>query len=269
MAEFLRTWGGLIVAGVALIQPWAIATWSRFLRRGNIHIFQTGTLEIGFSQLGPTIGVNGTLKAEHRDLFVEKVDVEIIRQKDSSRHRFEWSLLRGHQVTIAQPQNVTVEIASGFMLRPAQPHRYSILFTDLAAQEEINSLLYPVAHAWQQSRNRAMAQGSQPSPGPAEAAALSVQQAYDEFARTSEFNDAWSKIGRVCYWEPGRYSIVVTVYTFKPDRQFQRKWSFELTPEESEMLRRNVLSILGFGCGFQDWTWNFAFPKYQDAQTAR
>lgn len=70
MPDFLKSWGTLIVAAVALIQPWLIAAWKKFLRRQKIEVYEAGTMEIGFSTFGPTIGLQGAVRAINRDAFV-------------------------------------------------------------------------------------------------------------------------------------------------------------------------------------------------------
>src|SRR5438552_10322360 len=96
---FLKGWGSLIVAVVALIQPWVIALWRRFFRPGTIDIHETGTIEVGYSGFGPTIGLRGTLRAVHRDQFVRDIQVAIAKVKDGSKHSFEWVVFRAEKLT--------------------------------------------------------------------------------------------------------------------------------------------------------------------------
>ena len=46
---FLEKFGALIVAIIALIQPWTILLWKKFIKQGKVEFFETGNLEIGFS----------------------------------------------------------------------------------------------------------------------------------------------------------------------------------------------------------------------------
>lgn len=57
MAGFLKLWGALIVAFVALAQPWIITLWRHYFRRGQIDIYETGQIELGYAEFGPTIGL--------------------------------------------------------------------------------------------------------------------------------------------------------------------------------------------------------------------
>src|ERR1700682_1369881 len=95
---FLKGWGSLIVATVALIQPWIIALWRKAFRPGSIDIHETGTIEIGYSSFGPTVGLRGTLRAVHHDQFVRIIDLTVIKEKDAARHFFPWVVFRAEKL---------------------------------------------------------------------------------------------------------------------------------------------------------------------------
>lgn len=141
MIDFLKGWGSLIIAGIALIQPWLIATWKRFFRQGEIDIHETGGIELGYNNFGPTIGLNGTLRAANRDQFVRSISLTITKMKDNSRHTFEWGLFRSAKLSSSGTQEMSFELPSGFMLTTAQPHRYSIQFYDAMAYAEVRQHL--------------------------------------------------------------------------------------------------------------------------------
>jgi len=42
MKEFLKSYGTIIIATVALIQPWLLALWKKYFRQGKIEIYHTG-----------------------------------------------------------------------------------------------------------------------------------------------------------------------------------------------------------------------------------
>src|SRR2546422_2957411 len=90
--EEFRAWATLAIAIVALILPGAIWAWSTYWRKGTVDVHETFTIEVGFSSYGPTIGMNGTLRAVHHDLFIRSIDLVVTKMKDSSRYAFEWLL---------------------------------------------------------------------------------------------------------------------------------------------------------------------------------
>ena len=150
LVDLLRDIGyAAIIATIALLQPWVVALWKRFLRQGTIDIHETGTIEVGYSSYGATIGLTGTLRAVHRDQFVRSIELTVVKGKDSSQHFFNWGLFRSGKLTIGRESEMTVELPSGFMLTTREPGRYSTLFVDSALQAEIRPHLTRVVEAWQ------------------------------------------------------------------------------------------------------------------------
>lgn len=60
-----------IVAILALIQPWIFSLWNR-RKVGKLNIYPTGGIELGFSEFGPTLALQGTLACEIKDIFVQR-----------------------------------------------------------------------------------------------------------------------------------------------------------------------------------------------------
>jgi hypothetical protein len=77
-----REYVSAIIAVIALIQPWLLWGWRKFFRRGSIEIFNTSTIEVGYSNLGPTLGLQGTLRGHDREQFIRGITVEVIREAD-------------------------------------------------------------------------------------------------------------------------------------------------------------------------------------------
>jgi len=65
--ELLSKYGTLIVAIIALIQPWVVYLWKKFVRKGEIKLYPTGSIEVGYSSYGPTIGLHGTFRCLNQD----------------------------------------------------------------------------------------------------------------------------------------------------------------------------------------------------------
>ena len=134
-----------IVAVIALIQPWAIALWKKYYRRGKLEIYQTGNLIIGYGLVGPLISVSGTLRSMNQDLFVERIDLELIKVKDRSRHFFEWGLFLGSDMV----NQDKFEMPSSFMVSTSSPHRFNIQFHDTQVQQEmIQEAINPLQQEW-------------------------------------------------------------------------------------------------------------------------
>ena len=91
---FIDHWEG-VIATIALIQPWIYLLWKWLFRKPVLQIYPSGTVEVGFSEFGPTIGMYGTLRSEHGDIFVKRMRLRVknVRTKEDIYSR---GLLFGH-----------------------------------------------------------------------------------------------------------------------------------------------------------------------------
>lgn len=136
MIKFITKYFAQIIAIIALAQPWLIAIWRKVFRKGKIDIFPSGHLEVGYSQYGPTLGLNSTLRCMNQNLFVSSITIELVKQKDHSKHLFEWGLFRVLKLT-HKGEEAEAELPYGFALASNQPKRYNILFIDVNTKDEI------------------------------------------------------------------------------------------------------------------------------------
>jgi len=148
MRIIFERWGALIIAALALIQPWLISIWKKYISHGRVEFYETGNLEIGYSGFGPNIGMNGTLRAINKDTFIKSIKLEVTKAKDSSLHRFEWGVFRNEKFTYTGENQATYELPSGFMLAPSSPKKINIQFHDSQIKNEIHGDLRKVSDAW-------------------------------------------------------------------------------------------------------------------------
>ncbi len=255
MINFFKSWGSLIIATVALIQPWALALWKGAFRRGVIDIHETGKIEIGFGPLGPTIGLQGTLRAIHQDQFVRSAEITLIRKKDNSSHSLPWGLFRSGSLFVGREQQTSLELPSGFMVTTLQPHRYNIQFYDIGVQGEMQPYLVRVKQAWLE-----VARTTPTNPAPI-LGDLSEAR-YTEFMKSNIWVDAFLAIDRQCHWESGKYLLTLSVNTARPNRSYRRHWTFELSDDDARQLRLNALTSFRESCG-RPSQYFFAYPDYR------
>jgi len=113
-----------LIAFVALVRPDIARMFDRLT--ATIEMHPAGRLEVGFSNFGPTIGVQGTLQAIGSDKFISFSKVAVERVADNLRYEFQWAVFRPQSFSSAPQQ--TFEIASGFLLSVASPRRFNIQF---------------------------------------------------------------------------------------------------------------------------------------------
>ena len=247
MTDFLEDWGVLIVAVVALLQPGAIWVWSNFVRRGSVDIYETGLIDVGFTQFGASIGFMGTLRAIHKDQFVSSMTLTLVRLSDKSQRAYKWGVFRPLKMTVGPITEY--EIPSGFMLTTAEPRRYNILFFDLTSQENVSSHTARLLNGWNEALSDSGILELVDQPDLQQAAVEQAAQVYTEFLRSDLYLEVYGEIGRLIYWEPGAYSAEIAVETTRPGRTFNRKWRFTLTDDACKRLRLNASRIADAACG--------------------
>lgn len=237
--NFIKTYGTLIVAIYGVVQVWIIAVWRRFFRSGRLEIYPNSSIELGYSGFGPTIGIFGTLRAMHRDIFVNRITIRLTRSRDMAQHQFEWLAFRSNQIPIGPNQGGTVEIASPFMVSQSQPFRFNILLSDATHRQEMQPALTRITDAWAEVTRAVPDQATPPN----------FPQLFQNLVRGGRITADWSSLQRLCYWEAGQYTIDLTVETTHPTRTFRIQRRTTISEAEAERLRNNTLVIVAEICG--------------------
>jgi len=251
MVDWLLVWGTLLVALVALVQPWAIALWRYLFRQAQIDIYETGLIEIGFSSFGPTIGLHGSIFAQHQNVFVKSAEIRLTRDRDQAKHVFQWGLFRS---PILFPSPGAMRLCAGMSLPKDSAQQYNILFWDRDTQEHMRPLIDVVREAWMGELV--------PIGSPAALDPTTVQAIYQNFSQAPLHVDTYTVLGRLCYWEAGDYVLELCIQSVQPKAPFTKKWKFCLTAREADYVRINVLRILQDTCGQPVTPWHFAYLKY-------
>lgn len=267
MWENIKEWGTLIIAMVALIQPWLITAWKKFILKGIIYIHETGSLEIGYSNFGETIGLHGTLLAANKDQFISNMELKIVKLKDNSNHLLEWGVFRSTKLTISPSKEASFELPSGFLITMNQPYKYNIQFHDKKIQNEMRPFLIQLRDNYNKTvapEIRKQYDGMNQKLEATEHLQI-FHKFFSEFIKTDIAIRTHSKIERLLYWEPGEYLIELKVLTMRPEQIFTKKWKFNLTEDEYELLRQNNIMIIIEACGQPPGEFNFAYVKYEGA----
>jgi hypothetical protein len=253
------------IALAAFFRPELQKLFARF--RGRLLIYPVGErIEIGLSHAGATIGIEIVLRARSRDFFVRDGTVEVIRQRDGSRHFFSWAAFRPPNLVFGVPQQITLEVPVGFLLEPKSPRRLNIAFQDRVLQEEIESALSPLRERWSSKLREA---GIFPPPTAAGNDAeqkITIDELYDDFSKEADFIQAWTALQRSCYWQPGSYLATILFNATEPEQVFKFTCGFDLSQTDSDRLHANAIPILRQNVGLRDANLSFANPKFQTPQ---
>lgn len=258
MEESLFQYGTLIVAIIALIQPWLLYLWKKFVRKGEIEIYPTGSIEVGYSSYGPTIGLHGTFRCLNQDVFVSSINLDIVKQKDNSTHSFDWGVFRSQKLT-HKGEEAEFELPYGFMLSTLQPKRYNVAFFDTRTRNEMLDKIQKLKEEWIKILSNEVREKGIPDE------TTISKKYYDEFSKSQLHVETYTNLDRLCYWENGKYDLILKVYSSKPNRVFEKRWEFSLREEEVKAIRLNALKILQDTCGVKSYgLYNFANTKYEE-----
>lgn len=267
MEEFIKSFGTLILAIYGIVQIWLIALWKKYARKGEIDIYETGTIEIGYSTWGPTICLNGTLRGLNKDVFLKSIDLRIVRKKDQAQHNFRWIAFRSPKIDLAGTQPSSMEIPSGFLISPNSPHRYNIVFNDNDLFQDFRPIFSDYITEW----NKVVEQlATKPLDPNSPFYTQTVKEHYviiENFRNSKKHVDTYTALDRKCYWDDGEYSLILNVRTSKPDKIFSNNYCFSITETDSRNLKLNVITILEEPIAnylrIQNYPYNFAYSIYK------
>ena len=244
----MSAWGSFVVAAVALAQYWVIAAWRRFFRPGTLDIYPIGTIGVGFSNLGPLLLLTGSARAIHSNFVVSAFSATVTRQRDNSRHTFEW-------VASAEgtAPNMIANLPAAFLVSSDRPERYGALLADTQTQEDVTAQLQPVQAAW------VAAVVANPPTTDADKDAL-----WQPIMASPGHVAAHAELGRIDYWMAGDYTLDLRITTRRPDRDFHKLWNFTLTQQDADLLRLNSISALRQITGLPV-NFHWANVRYHDA----
>ena len=252
------SWGTLGVAVVALFQKPLSMLFDSIFRPASIDIRPSASIEVGYSTLGPTIGLWGTLFGFHHDMHVVNMKLRVVRTKDGLTHDFPWIFARSTSATLSgsdSTSQIVSRLPCGFMLRATDPYAYDTLFHDADTLAALRPHLQKYRDAWVRLVLGHVTQAKDGTP-PSNPEAL-----YAEFSKDIE---VWTKVNDAYYWQPGAYSLKVEVETLKPQKTLSRTWSFELTDSDSSTVRSNCAAILRETCGLKPTYYAFAYAVYKE-----
>ena len=267
LESWLEKWGTLAVAIAALIQPYIYFLWKMAFRRGRIRVHSAARLEVGYSDWGPTLGLNGTMQCIHRECFVKAVRLDLVRLKDGAAHAFEWVAFRSQRISVGGKEEGTIELPVGVLVTPQQPYRFNIMFSDIETRDRIRERLQYLQDLWQATIPDNIIEvltAALPVDATKQAREAHVSNAvgklYATFQTKREHVETYTFVQRQCYWEAGKYTLRATVEASSPDIVFQQSWEFELTEDDADGLRNNAIRTLMNACNQLGVKFNFANP---------
>ncbi len=248
---FLKTQG---IAIVALLQVWFAWLWKRYAIKGRVENYASGLIEVGYSSFGPTLGVQGTLRALNKDVFVKRIQLRVRKLKNNEEHLFDWVAFRPPKIVLGPSQPQELELPLSFIVTVGQPHRYLIVFNDPQTQGEMRPWLERCREQWN-TQVAGAAPGEHPSPAPR---VLDVPALAQQYRASQLYINAGDTLARLCYWDPGEYELALIVQS--DGKPYSQKLRFNLAQQDFETIRLNVIVMLNSFAGAEG-AYHFAYAQ--------
>jgi hypothetical protein len=258
-------WKG-VVAILALVQPWLKAGWDKFFRQAKITMYQSGFVETGFSLFGPTVALSGVLRAQHRDIFVREMRVEVTRIRDNATRKLEWLFFR----PLAGPARAdNMEPCAAFLLGTSSPKRYTIVFYDTETTDFIRKGYDALRQQWNSVLTASGHYEALRQPDLTNDGRLALQATraslFREFVKREEAFRLHEQVRQRCYWEAGSFRLKLIVEATDPSRRTEKEWTISLTASAVDSLIRNSFDIASVGLGeSEEGAWSFSYIPYEE-----
>jgi hypothetical protein len=267
--EFTAEWSAFVIAALALAQPWVIGIWKKFYRKPKIEFHESGLVEIGYANYGPTLALLGTFRAIHGDVYIKSVEISAIRKKNQATYTFNWFVFRSTRINMVTLRPAGMSLPSGFLISPSKPENIHIAFNDKQLFEEIKAVAITHNERFESFKDHYFSElpGYSDANYPDEILTKSQKESLVESALRQRFHtEYYGKLDRMFYWDPGDYRLVISVKTSDESASFKKEFSFTISPDESQALKLNsvLISELAFDqyLGKPEPTWHFSQIAY-------
>ncbi len=222
-----------LVAFVALFRPEITALFKRLLNK--IEFYAAGLIEIGFFDYGPTIGIQGTLRALKSDQFIKSMGLSLTRIRDSATYKYSWAVFR--EMDYIQIQNSKFHVASAFNIQINNCKPLNILFADTSTKERYIDEIHAIRTKFQDFMNE---QGYKFS----DATQLEKGRAEFRIKENDFIRDVYTSTATSFYWQEGEYLVELTIQTDGPSKNFSFKYKFFLSKKDIDSLDLNRICLI-------------------------
>lgn len=261
------------LAGIAVIQPWLIFLHNKVIRKPKLDIIPTGYIEIGYSNLGPTIALIGTIVSKTKDIFINEIIVELIRKEDNLTHNFRWLYFHSPDYNLIDPRSASVRIPHSFQLQKDTPHNFSISFQDETTHLKMYNEVMNISKKWDDMvKNKEIDENllnklkEAALKNPLQLPPSDLWVLIKPLNETIEHTEAYRKITELNYWKNGKYEITMNMILSGTKKIIQWNTSFNLSEEDEEKLRLNTVNIttnpIFSSIGFKPFLYTFRNQKY-------
>lgn len=261
MFEFIDKYLAHIIGVIALVQVWVIALWKKWIVNGRVEFHPTLNYEIGFSTFGVTVGLPGTLRAIHKDIFVSKMAVSVCRISDNREKKLSWRVFRSNTMSAQTLAPEGIELASCFSVQTSSPKPINVFFASEDFSSKFARQAELVREAWQHyvlnksTKEQQQLELLSKVPGGLDLLFIEFAKQKAPYALYTSFMEDW-------YWKAGDYRIDLSVICGPPAQPQKYSWGFSLSEEDAEKLQSNTLLTIKEICEVPT-KYNFVYRPYE------
>jgi len=231
-----------LVFPLVMLSQFFINTVLRLIARPKLTLYPAGTIEIGFSDFGPTVTLFGTLQTKRKDAFVTEIRTTVQHVESKREHTLTWRVFKPYTFGLHPNSNtIQFEPVAAFLLQVAAPFKYNTIFVDdefVAAQLEQAEA---VVDAWEEYQEKTP-QHPQSAHTPVNATTNSPV-AFEAFFQQPQVQQIAHHWQEQMYWQAGTYQLTVHV-DYGPQTYQSSTYRFTLTVEDIATLDNNVKRII-------------------------
>ncbi|NBC34540.1 MAG: hypothetical protein GVY13_17830 [Alphaproteobacteria bacterium] len=210
-------------------------------------------IQIGFTNLGPTMDLFITIMPINHDQFIKSMNITFEARSQKIRKNFKWTFLRPEVFTVSQLNgdlsSVEIRAATPFVAAANESRVLNIQFIDSDMMKEVQSVLKEVQTISGETRMRIS------SCFAALDKVAAIANALKETKRFIDGHDVlvknWKKkLEELNPWHQDVYDIVLNISTERPRKNYKIHLEVEIKTEGITILDNNpqqiIMSILGF-----------------------
>lgn len=216
----------IIIAIIALVQPWAIALCRKFFSKAEVSFIPSAKIKLYYNRSGAYIYLGGVIESKHKSTIVKNISVKLIRQNDKAELMMDWSSfitpifqsVGGNPVT-------TSEIARPFMV---EANSLAPVFIEFANSDTmVNDRLCQIYEILI-NESKSIANIATP-----------FEQAKTELQSKEKYLKLHEELIENFYWKATDYCIEMSI-KYNDEQVIIYKYKFSLSQNEASQLKENI-----------------------------
>ncbi len=220
----------IILSVLALIIPAIKWVYDKFIKRLKIDFLPSGMITLFHNKSGSYISLGGVYEAQNKSTTIKEISAKVVRKSDNATLSLMWSTFPSPVFrSVAGNYESSFETAHPFKVEADTLAPAFVEFSNITSNmdEVSNSILRPVVNA-------SVSVLSQPN--------VTLIVADTAVKALPEYATARLALNDHFFWKTDEYEIVLT--TIHSQGMFNKKYKFQLSNEESSLIRHNVDNLL-------------------------